>query len=186
MLSTKIKAATEQAHQSLEGKVVRRLKSIRGNKDYADLLKYFYAYFKGLEAAVAPYITPEVLADYGERRHADHLKTDIINLGADDQDLPVVQIPEISNPVEAMGALYVMEGSVMGGPYIVQMLSKGGVTEGVSFFAGYGAETGRMWAGFVDALNKIAPTGNEERQAIEKANETFSNFALMFDVTEAV
>lgn len=70
MLSIHIKNDTIQAHQLLEKIVVQRLKSIYSYADYAELLKYFYAYFSKLEEAIAPFITDKLLPDYKERRSA--------------------------------------------------------------------------------------------------------------------
>ncbi|RYY36785.1 MAG: heme oxygenase [Sphingobacteriaceae bacterium] len=180
MLSTKIKEATHTAHQQLEKKVVLKLKAIRSNADYADLLRYFYAYFNALEIAIAPYITAHVLPNFAARRDTGYLKNDIEELGSNVNKLPQVTLPAIKNVVDALGALYVMEGSIMGGPYIVQMLQKGGIDKGVSFFSGYGKNTGQMWGIFTEALNRVAATEADEEAAIEAANQTFSNFGNMF------
>ncbi|GAA4322843.1 hypothetical protein GCM10023149_23420 [Mucilaginibacter gynuensis] len=181
MLSTKIKEATQSAHQQLEKKVVLKLKAVRSNADYADVLKHFYAYFNALENAIRPYVTADVLPDYSTRRDSAYIKNDIEELGADVNELPPVVVPQIGNVVEALGALYVMEGSIMGGPYIVQMLQKGGVDKGFSFFSGYGQDTGRMWATFTDVLNQAASTEADEAVAINTANETFANFSDVFE-----
>ncbi len=180
MLSTNIKEATKEAHQQLEKKVVLKLKSIRSNADYADVLKHFYAYFNTVEKAIKPYITSSVLPDYAERRHSGYLKADIEELGGDTSELPAVTVPQISSVPEALGALYVMEGSIMGGSIIVQMLAKYGVTKGVSFFSGYGEATGQMWGKFVAVLNAQAENEKQQILAIKAANETFSNFGEVF------
>lgn len=181
MLSSSIKEATKSAHQQLEVVVIKKLKAIRSNADYADLLKHFYAYFSKVEQAIAPFITTAILADYGARRNSAYLKQDIEALGFNTNDLPHAQAPAINNVQEAMGALYVMEGSVMGGKIIVQMLAKGGVTEGVSFFSGYGEDTGKMWTSFIEALNSSATTDADKQAAIAAANKTFSQFENVFE-----
>lgn len=180
MLSTNIKEATKAAHQDLEKKVVLKLKAIRSNADYADLLKHFYAYFGAVEEAIADFITIDVLPDYLDRRHASALKHDIESLGGDASDLPEVSIPEITNILQALGALYVMEGSIMGGSIIVQMLAKGGITEGVSFFSGYGAATGEMWGKFVGVMNANGQTETQQQEVIDSANDTFAQFSEVF------
>lgn len=179
MLSTNIKNATKAAHQELEGKVVRKLKAIRNNDDYADLLKYFYAYFSELEKVIVPYIK-KVLPDYAARRDSTYLRSDIEELQSTIADLPAVTIPVINSTAEALGALYVMEGSIMGGPYIVQMLQKGGISEGFSFFSGYGEATGKMWKIFTDILNQSVQNERHEVLAIMAANATFAHFSDVF------
>ncbi|TDQ09784.1 biliverdin-producing heme oxygenase [Pedobacter metabolipauper] len=184
MLSTNIKEATKAAHQGLEKKVVLKLKAIRSNADYADLLKHFYAYFNAVEKAIAPYITNELLPDHAERRNSEYLKEDIEELGASVSELPAVNVPEITNTLQALGAMYVMEGSIMGGPIIVQMLAKYGVTTGVSFFSGYGEATGMMWGKFVAVMNNEAKTEDDETIAVLSANDTFQQFSDVFGEVE--
>jgi heme oxygenase len=180
MLSSNIKEATHTAHQQLEVIVVKKLKAIRSQAEYADLLKHFYAYFNKVEQAIAPFITTEVLPDYASRRNSSHIKNDIEALGATVTDLPLAEAPAIPDTISALGALYVMEGSIMGGRIIVQMLEKAGITQGVSFFSGYGEATGRMWQGFTEVLNQYAPTTEDETKAIATANATFSKFGDVF------
>jgi heme oxygenase len=184
MLSTNIKEATKAAHQDLEKKVVLKLKAIGSNADYADVLKHFYAYFQEVEQAIAPFITNELLPDHAERRNSEYLKKDIEELGATVDELPAVTVPQIENTVQALGAMYVMEGSIMGGPIIVQMLAKYGVNKGISFFSGYGEATGMMWGKFVAVMNAEAANEAEEASAIDTANQTFSRFSEVFGSVE--
>lgn len=181
MLSTNIKEATKAEHQNLEKQVVLKLKAIRSNEDYADLLKHFFAYFSHIEETIKPFITASVLPDYAQRRNSGYIKADILELGADITHLPFTTVPKIENAVQALGALYVLEGSIMGGSIIVKMLEKEGVTKGVSFFSGYGEDTGMMWGNFIAVLNAQAKTEQEEQEAIVAANETFKHFAYVFE-----
>lgn len=180
MLSEKIKEATKQPHQELEKVVVQKLKAIRSETDYVDFLSNFYAYFSSLEKAFQPFITPDIIPDYHTRRTSAYLKQDIEELGGNVNGLQAI-VPEINNKQEAIGALYVMEGSIMGGSAIVKMLEKTGITKGVSFFSGYGAETGQKWGLFVGIMNRIAQTEEEQALAIESARQTFSLFGNVFD-----
>ena len=180
MISSIIKEATMPAHQKLEKEVILKLKAIRSDEDYITLLKNFNDYFSALENAITPYITPEVLSDLPQRRNSAYIKQDIIELGGDATAATGIEVPEIKNALDAMAALYVMEGSIMGGKIIVQMLAKGGITKGVSFFSGYGEETGSMWGKFVQALDQTGKNAADENRAVEVANETFNCFAKVF------
>src|SRR5690606_7312065 len=180
MLNQNIKENTKEAHQTLEGVVVRQLKAVQSGADYAEVLKNFYAYFNAVEKNIAPFITPEVLPDYTERRNSSHIKADIEELGGNVDNLPVAAAPLVNNALEALSALYVLEGSIMGGPYIVQMLNKYGVTKGTSFFSGYGEDTGKMWGKFVAVLNKYGENPETHNRAIQVANETFARFGDVF------
>ena len=180
MLSTNIKEQTKAAHLELEKTVIQQLKAIRSDADYAAFLKKFYTYFSQVEQVIAPYITSELLPDYAERRNSSYLKNDIEKLGANVDDVAKVQVPKINNSLEALGALYVMEGSIMGGRIIVQMLEKGGITNGISFFSGYGASTGDKWGVFTGVMDAEAKTEGDEQLAIDAANQTFAYFGKVF------
>lgn len=185
MLSTNIKEATKTAHLNLEKKVIEKLKAIRSNADYADFLKYFYTYFSQAEQAIAPYITAQLLPDYKERRNSSYLKNDIEALNGNVEAIPAITLPVIENQLQALGALYVMEGSIMGGSIIIKMLEKGGITEGVSFFSGYGETTGQKWGVFTQVMNQAATSPEQEEIAIQAANEAFTCFGDVFNEVTA-
>lgn len=181
MLSTNIKEATKSAHLNLEKKVIEKLKAIRSNSDYADFLKYFYTYFNQVEKAIAPYITTDLLPDYKGRRNSSYLKNDIEELEGNIDDIRIVALPEINNQLQALGALYVMEGSIMGGSIIIKMLEKGSITKGISFFSGYGPATSQKWGVFTEVMNQHAVTADQQETAIQAANEAFVRFGEVFD-----
>ncbi len=180
MLSQNIKEQTLPAHQKTEGIVVRQLKAVRSEEDYAEVLKGFYAYFRAVEDSIAPFVSTEVLPDLAQRRNSSYIRRDIETLGSSIDHLPKAQAPQVNNILEALSSLYVLEGSIMGGPYIVQMLNKYGIHRGTSFFEGYGADSGRMWAEFTAVLNKYGADPDSHQQAIAIANQTFFNFGEVF------
>lgn len=180
LLSVRLKEETKKPHQELEKIVVIKLKRIRSEADYAIFLNSFYNYFNTVEKTVAQYISKEVLNDYTERRNSSYLKADIEELGFQIKpsfDLPE---PEITSLPAALGAMYVMEGSIMGGPVIVEMLKKHGIVKGFSFFSGYGADTGKMWSTFLAVLNTNTASEDAQQIAINAAKETFSKFQTYF------
>ncbi|VTP91700.1 biliverdin-producing heme oxygenase [Sphingobacterium daejeonense] len=150
--------------------------------DYVRLLKYFYAYFSAVEKEATPYITPDVLPDYNERRNASHILSDIGQLGGTIGSLPAAVPPIITNSLQAMSALYVLEGSTVGGPYIVQMLKKGGIEKGFSFFSGYGESAQLKWETFLYHLDRFGEGKMDKMSAFETALSTFRNFGQVFDV----
>ena len=181
MISTELKEGTTDAHIELEKIVVQQLKAIQTSEDYARLLKYFYAFFCEVEKAIAPFMTSEVVPDYSERRNASHLKADIEALGGDvRKDIPRATAPSISTKYQALGALYVMEGSVLGGRTIVKMLEKNNIHTGISFFSGYGENTPVLWGRFIESLNQQITGDEHKRQAIQAAKDTFTLFAVTF------
>ncbi len=117
-------------------------------KDYTRLLGLFYSYFGALELVIAKHILPENLQDIHERRKADLISQDLIRLGAPVPDLLLPGfLPAVKNYYEAFGALYVIEGSSLGGNHIAKMIRRKlpEVSDATLFFQVM--ETGQMKCG---------------------------------------
>ncbi|MEG2078235.1 biliverdin-producing heme oxygenase [Chryseobacterium sp.] len=88
-----------------------------------------------------------------QRKKISFIEKDLLSLGLEaEQALHKV---EISNQYEALGMLYVIEGSTLGGNVIAKQLSK---TEGFedvtfNFFGCYLENTGMMWKNFKEFLD---------------------------------
>lgn len=180
MLRDILKEQTHAAHQKTEGIIIRKIKEIRSQADYIEVLKGFYAYFSAVEEVMKDYITESVLPDLKERRNSKYIQEDIEALGGSIEDLPKAVTPEITNTIDALSAMYVLEGSIMGGPYIVKMLEKQGLDKGFSFFQGYGSESGQMFGKFAAILNAYGEDATTHAKAVEVADETFTNFGEVF------
>lgn len=183
MLSERIKSSTKEQHQELEKHVVYQLKAIQNNQDYAEVLKYFYSYFQALEQLMEKQLPASLTEYYSVRRNANHIAKDIELLGENVNVLPTPYLPNITNANEAIGALYVLEGSIMGGPYIVKMLQKLGVDTGFTFFNGYGEESPKKWAEFTAIINEEVQSDDSIQEAITAAVNTFQNFTNTFNQT---
>ena len=185
MLAELLKEKTFPEHQNLENKLVSKMRSMASINDYSRLLQLFYSYFGGLEKLIHPYINSKELPDLTERRKANLISSDLITLGI---KIPLItrdnELPSINNSSEAFGALYVMEGSTLGGQIIKIMVSKQlGIPENyaTSFFNGYGNETMKMWTAFQQLLNHDNLFKNPN-DVIDSANEAFTKFSQFFDI----
>lgn len=184
MLSEKLKENTKQYHQLLEKKMVVKMKSITTLSEYVQLLSLFYSFFGGLELSIDRYIDTTLLPDYAQRRKSSALANDLLALSA---SLPLFalknNLPEIRDHIQCIGALYVMEGSTLGGKVIAKMmLQQMEVTNmpGLSFFNGYGEHTMAMWQIFKQSIDTPL-SGTEQDIIIQSANDTFLQFSNWFD-----
>jgi heme oxygenase len=182
MLSEKLKEETKQNHQQLEKALIGQLKAIRKPEEYAALLKLFYGYFGGLEEKINEAIDEAQLPDKDGRRKTQSLANDLeylksnVPLKATDDDLP-----QITDHLQALGALYVIEGSTLGGKIISKMMQQLGFDDtALSFFNGYGDDTEQMWDTFKQMLNNQAKTSADEQRVVNAANETFRKFGHWF------
>jgi len=85
--------------------------------------------------------------------------------------------PAINNRMHALGCLYVMEGSLLGGLVIKQIINKNChdiPAEAFSFFSGYGDNTINYWKTFVAEMNQSIKSERDLNDAIEGARATFS------------
>lgn len=186
MLREILKEKTFKAHQKTEATVIRKIKKVNSEADYIELLKCFYSYFNAVEKAIAPFINTEILPDLADRRDSEYVKIDIEEMGGNLENLPPVTVPNINSSLEALSAMYVLEGSLMGGPYIIKMLEKRGINRGFSFFSGYGEDSTKMITSFMDTLNREGEKHEDKNPAIEAANETFQNFGKTFETLSEV
>ena len=180
MLAEQLKKDTLTNHQQLEKMLVGRMKAIRTTQDYINLLQLFYSYFGGLEKLIDQHLDKSILPDYDQRRKSASLAHDITTLGGMPQELASgASLPQISNALQAMAALYVIEGSTLGGKFISKMIAQQlKITDsaGLSFFNSYGDNTDAMWNIFKSTLDNQSTQPQENMLVIQAANDTFARF----------
>jgi len=146
--------------------------------DYLRLLKAFWGYYRPLEAALKDVNELHgFLPDISMRSKLSLLESDLKAMGVDDDSLdrlPVCQeLPACTDLAAAMGCLYVLEGSTLGGQVISRHF-KGllnlDVENGAAFFTGYGEQTVAMWQTFREVLMAVTV---DEDTLINAACETF-------------
>lgn len=151
-------------------------------EEYKTLLLQNYISYKTVEKAVLPFIE-----DFGSLK-SDQLEKDLKFL---DVDLNLVEGFEndisCSNKVEALGAAYVVEGSVLGGMMIAKELENCKKLETIKehhFFNGDRTNTAG-WKTFLKQINSQDFSEEEKLQASNKAKETFTFFGKVFSEVRA-
>lgn len=178
----RLKEETKTAHLQLEKLTIPYIKKAQDDASYRRLLSLFYGYLKPVETAIQQQLAgSELLPDLAERRQTAMLAADLQLLGTEAASLPQAgSLPALDSHAAALGALYVLEGSTLGGRIISRMLSAQlgrDAENGIAFFSGYGAETGAKWATFTAALNQYAEAHPQAQdEMVAAADETFSRF----------
>lgn len=177
MLTDEIREYTEEAHIASEKKMIIALKQIDNYEDYIRMLNWLYGFYAPVEQLIRQHLTEENFPDINRRSRAEYILWDIRESG-----LPVPgpelceRLPVIDSFHRALGAMYVLEGSTLGGRIIAGMICRSlDSTRCLSFFNGYGAETGYMWSTFKTYLNQPFSTA-ERHQIIAAAEDTFLTF----------
>ncbi len=174
----RLRRATRPAHDRLEGAL--GLLDERLDRDaYKQVLERFYGFWRGWEPQVAALLQDRPLLEPRRRLHL--LKADLAVLGSSAcamDALPACSLPLLYDAAGALGSLYVMEGSTLGGRVIQRNVERRlGLDgrSGCSYFAGYGTSTGVMWRLFLARLDE-APVTDAERIATGAA-VTFERLA---------
>jgi heme oxygenase len=123
--------------------------------------------------------------DARERDRSHLIAADLESLGLDPSAisrLPLCEALEApTSKAEQLGALYVLEGSTLGGVQIARALQTvipGADGQGRRFFLGYGDRHGAMWRAFVERLERLAAEPSAIADAERAAIRTFDEFGL--------
>lgn len=172
-----VKRETAEEHQAAEDMLNPKLQGIAKTADYIAILSSFYGFYRPLQEKISGFIREQDLADIHERNSSRLIEKDLTELGFPLENIKIsIDLPRINSAASAFGALYVMEGSTLGGRMIRKMLLKNeqlNLSEKtVQFFNGYGNETGTRWRNFQEALNNQSDTN----EVVFSARQTFNLF----------
>lgn len=189
MIMAKLKEATKEQHENLEG-VVDVMNKMFTREDYERLLTKFYKFYSSIEPRVAANRLNDSGFDFEARRKTPSLERDLANLGILENVKHLEgswnDLPELNTSAKAFGACYVMEGATLGGQMIMRHLKDHlGLTpdNGGSFFNSYGAQVGPMWKEFCAVTTEFAEKNGNDEETVTAAKETFDSFARCFAET---
>jgi heme oxygenase len=94
-----------------------------------------------------------------------------------DATLRCSALPVSDTTAHRIGIAYVIEGSTLGGKFILAHLppSLAGLRgSATAFLEGYGAETGARWRSFGDVVERVVTSADAEVQAVSAARDTFA------------
>ena len=182
MLIDLLRQETTGAHQELDAFMSAFLQKMTDRESYSALLAAFYGFIQPLKKLIDAHIDQKLIPEFEARRGAGQLLVDLRSLGMEELPQLSGDLPRISSHESALGALYVLEGSTLGGKIISKRLKEGlGDDIPTNFYSSYGPETGRMWKEFVSCLEMPA-NNNDPLQTAEAAKQTFSYFAAWLKV----
>lgn len=124
------------------------------------------------------------------RKKSHLLEKDLQNLGLEPSKIAAPSIEfNISTLEEALGAMYVLEGSTLGGMYIYKALQrnpnleKENISE-FNYYNCYGEATRDRWAKFQEVLVKYAANKESEDAIVENAKRTFDYLSEVFQASK--
>lgn len=173
-----LKEGTADLHEEAE-RYVRILDDDATVADYVRYLRAMYGFHAPLETLLAHDADLGATTfDAGTRcQKAAWMLGDLHALGVTDAPDVCTDLPRAGNLARALGVAYVLEGSTLGGRFILAKLPpalaalRGTATR---YLDGYGAETGHCWRAFGDLVTRAVATPLDEAAAVHAARETFA------------
>ena len=174
-----LKYQTAKSHKQLEdnplsGEILSA--SVSANS-YQSYLSKLYSIHKACEDQIYP-VLRTAISDLQRRIKSTLITSDLIATGFSSKR--IAQLPvhhfQTSDLPEALGIMYVLEGSTLGGRILFRHIQEKlgfDAGNGASFFAGYGADTGIMWKTFIYSLEREALAGKFQQRIIASAVDTF-------------
>ncbi|HDS1737038.1 biliverdin-producing heme oxygenase [Pseudomonas sp. BP8] len=170
-----LREGTQACHKGLE----TRLPFFHADFDlpaYRRLMQAYYGFHAPLETLLSGY-------QGSERAKTPTLVSDLqaLTLTAADIDaLPLCQaLPVIDNEASALGVMYVIEGSTLGGQVLKRaMAERLGIDadNGGGFLDVYGAMTGQHWRSFLQRLEQAPASAAAQACTVHAAVATFERF----------
>lgn len=176
-LLTRLKTNTRPRHRQTETVLYadKLLAGTLARSEYAQLLTIHYRFHQALETAIAGQARFFTDYAYEARRKTPWLMTDLDQAGID-LPAPAPGLFMDWTADQLLGAMYVAEGSTLGGRVIACALGQSPGLRGLTsrFFDGYGEQTGPLWKLFGAWLTQRANSHDE--QIVEAANRAFGHF----------
>jgi len=176
-LSNFLKTNTAEIHKQTESTFnkINLMSSSFSTVDYENLLKVQLIWHDILEAHLS---TQNI--GYQYQNKAVLIKNDLQQLNLPHPEFPKVKLPEFLHPV---GLIYVLEGSMLGGMFILKFLLKQNIPEDALTFYNYcKSNGGSSWKGGQAYIDK--PEFLAKQEAI-LASATYA-FGLMDEVMSIV
>ena len=172
----KIKAATQPYHDQTEQLPTRSVGEFT-LADYQDFLLTSWLFHRSLEPAFTDFLPASLqeTLQWADRRKTPRLERDLDELGVDYRPLSALPFEAHTLP-EALGAMYVSEGSTLGGMMMKKMWQDHpviGDRSSFAFLGCYGSQTGARWKSFLQVLEAAVPQPTDQEAAIASAEATF-------------
>lgn len=177
-----LKVSTSTLHEQLEAQPVMKVlvDPAITNLEYCRYLSLMSEVVKAYERLVLPQTAP--FFKNTNYQSLASIERDFDVAGCSDNFIePTYQyvVPANSAAIEyLLGIMYVMEGSKLGGRLILKNIQSAlgySDTDGASYLAGFGNETGSRWKYFLDRFSELVPDASGENLAIQGANDTFKS-----------
>jgi heme oxygenase (biliverdin-IX-beta and delta-forming) len=182
----RLRAATATAHERMHahaGFGAAAAGTIEG-PDYRRLLVRLYGFHRPFEDVARSAVDVfRIDLDMSVRARSPLLLADLQTIGFDPNAAAILPLwrpsVHLASKGSLLGALYVLEGSTLGGVQIARALKDqvgNGLGKALLFFVGRGERQGAMWRELLEELESLREDDEEAMQAEDAAVTTFKAF----------
>lgn len=172
----RMRAATHAAHAALDG-FIMQAKPFEGRENFARFVQTQYLFHRDLSALFSDPRLDALLPDLAGRNRLAMVEQDLADLGVErpEADEPVFASGAEPDLAEALGWLYVVEGSNLGAAFLLKYAANLGLDEnfGARHLAGAPEGRGLHWRTFIAALDEIELDEAAEARAVAGAEAAF-------------
>jgi heme oxygenase len=173
-----LRARTRDLHDAIE-KVVPLLDPALTSAGYREYLEQLLPFYQLVEKNLAAVPNLRAVVEDLDERWKTKLLAEDLKGPAGPFAVPIESsfVPKPRNVPEALGCLYVLEGSTLGAQILVRSVqgSLGAAVEGrTHFLASYGSAVGEKWRELCASLNAALTEPSDIEAAVAAARSTFT------------
>jgi heme oxygenase len=181
-LLTRLRQATGPQHEAVEA--LLKLDGEIAGPHYRRVLAGFALFLSAWEPAVRAALPGDLQDWFDARSRLGFLRQDLqaLAVASPPASVGIVGALAIATPAEALGSMYVLEGSALGGQLIARTVARTlGLTPqaGAAYFHGWGERTGDNWRAFRQVLEQRVPQADHQ-DAADAAVRTFEALRATF------
>lgn len=175
-----LREATASRHAAIDALLA--LRRPFGAAHYTRVLQGFGAFLSAWEPRMAQVLPPHWQSWFAASTRLHLVQQDLAAMGGLRLAGPVV-LATLDTPAAALGSLYVLEGSALGGQFIAAAARRQlGLTQdhGTAYFHGCGSATATRWREFLARLDADLASPEARAQAVQGATTTFDVLTDLF------
>lgn len=171
----RLRAATGAAHERLDQRIMAA-GPFASRENYGRFLAVQHAFHSDLAPLYADPRLAGFISDLAARERLSAIGTDLTDLGLPVPEAGASRAPDPADLSEALGWLYVAEGSNLGAAFLLKMAAALDLGEafGARHLAGHPEGRAQHWRGFTAALDAVALSEAEEARAVAGAEAAFA------------
>ena len=186
-LSKRVKEATRPAHDGLDAKIMA-CEPFSSRERYCLFLKVQHGFHRDIDALYENKALGTLFADLSGCRRLGLIEHDLFDLKT---DMPLYDEPPIfcdgatAELPPALGWLYVAEGSNLGAAILLQQVArlKLSAAFGARHLAGSPKGRKRQWRSFIDVLDSLLLSNEEENRVVAGAQSAFDRVSELLHNT---